>query len=133
MPTGSGRRNDHLIRRSRRTVQDRPSLAMCWVDVLDLSTRVSCCPAAWQQYWQQPDQSWADTSYRAPHATLFVAAHRVWHLGALVLVTTAGPSAGDATVHCPAQTPPPNPIAAVPGDGRVLSNLSSRVHQPCIL
>ena len=29
------------------------------------------------------------------------------------------------------QAPPPNPIAAGPGDGRVLSRPSSRVHEPC--
>jgi hypothetical protein len=31
----------------------------------------------------------------------------------------------------PAQTPPPDPTAAGPGDGRVLSRPSSRVHEPC--
>jgi hypothetical protein len=40
-------------------------------------------------------------------------------------------STGDVTAHCPAQTPPPNPIAAEPGDGRVRSRPSSRVHEPC--
>jgi len=30
-------------------------------------------------------------------------------------------------------TPPPNPTAAEPRDGRVLSRPSSRVHEPCIL
>ena len=57
-------------------------------------------------------------------------AHDVWHLRALVLVTTLGPSTGPATAPCPAQTPPPNPTAAEPGDGRVLSRPSSRVHEP---
>ena len=32
-----------------------------------------------------------------------------------------------------AQTPPPNPTAAGPGDGRVRSRPSSRVHEPCSL
>ena len=32
-----------------------------------------------------------------------------------------------------AQTPPPNPAAAGPGDGRVLSSPSWRVHEPCTL
>ena len=31
----------------------------------------------------------------------------------LVLVTNIGPSTGEGTAPCPAQTPPPNPIAAV--------------------
>ena len=57
-------------------------------------------------------------------------AHDAWHLRALVLVTTLGPSTGPATAPCPAQTPPPNPTAAGPGDGRVLSRPSSRVHEP---
>ena len=57
-------------------------------------------------------------------------AHDGWHLGALVLVTTSGPFPGAVTSPCPAQTPPPNPIAAEPGDGRVLSRPPSRVHEP---
>ena len=32
---------------------------------------------------------------------------------------------------CPTQTPPSNPIAAKPGDGRVPSRPSWRVHEPC--
>jgi len=58
-------------------------------------------------------------------------AHGGWHLSALVLVATSGPSPGEVTAPCPAQAPPPNPIAAEPGDGRVLSRPSSRVHEPC--
>src|SRR6185437_9906288 len=38
---------------------------------------------------------------------------------------------GSETAPCPARTPPPNPAAAGPGDGRVRSSLSSRVHEPC--
>ena len=57
-------------------------------------------------------------------------AHDARHLRALVLVTTLSPSTGPATAPCPAQTPPPNPTAAEPGDGRVLSRPSSRVHEP---
>ena len=53
------------------------------------------------------------------------------HLGALVLVITSGPSLGDVTASCPAQTLPPNPIAPEPGDGRVRSRPSSRVHELC--
>ena len=58
------------------------------------------------------------------------AAHNTGHRDALVLVTNIGPSTGKGTTPCPAQTPPPNPIAAEPGDGRVLSRPSSRVHEP---
>ena len=53
------------------------------------------------------------------------------HRGALALGTTIGPSTGDVTAPGPAQTPPPNPIAARTGDGRVQSRPSSRVHEPC--
>ena len=35
------------------------------------------------------------------------------------------------TAPCPAQAPPPDPTAAEPGDRRVRSRLSSRVHEPC--
>jgi hypothetical protein len=35
-----------------------------------------------------------------------------------------------ATAACPAQTPPPNPTAAGPGDGLVQSSSSLRVHEP---
>ena len=56
------------------------------------------------------------------------AAHDSGHRDALVLVTNIGPS--PARGPRPAQTPPPNPIAAEPGDGRVLSRPSSRVHEP---
>jgi hypothetical protein len=43
------RLREHLIRRSRRTVQDRPSRTVRWADIPELSTCVGCCPAAWQQ------------------------------------------------------------------------------------
>ncbi len=46
--------HDFLIRRSRHIGQDRPSLAIRWANIPELSTRVGRCPAAWQQYWQQP-------------------------------------------------------------------------------
>jgi hypothetical protein len=59
------------------------------------------------------------------------AAHDTGHRDALVLVTNIGPSTGEGTAPCPAQTPPPNPIAAEPGDGRVQSRPSWRVHKPC--
>ena len=58
-------------------------------------------------------------------------AHDTRRRDALVLVTNAGPFTGDGTTRCLAQTPPPNPIAAGPGDGRVLSRPSSRVHEQC--
>ncbi len=75
-------------------------------------------------------QARAYASPKPPHDASSPAAHDACHLGALVLVTTFGPSPGAATAPCPAQTPPPNPTAAGPGDGRVLSRPSSRVHKP---
>jgi len=45
--------HDLLIRRNRRIVQSRPLRFVRWVDIPQLSTRDQCCPAAWQQYWQQ--------------------------------------------------------------------------------
>ena len=57
--------------------------------------------------------------------------HGAWHRDALVLVTASGPSSGDVAAGCPTQTPPSNPIAAKPGDGRVPSRPSWRVHEPC--
>ena len=68
----------------------------------------------------------ADASAKPSHDASSTAAHDAWHLGALVLVTTSGPSPGAVTAPYPAQTPPPNPTAAGPGDGRVLSRPSSR-------
>src|SRR6185437_13089532 len=53
MPARSGRRNDHLIRRSRQVVQDRLSPVVGWADIPELSTCVGCCPAAWLQSWLQ--------------------------------------------------------------------------------
>ncbi len=46
----------------------------------------------------------------------------------LALVASNGPTQKRGLRPCPAQTPPPNPTAAVPGDGRVRSSPSSRVH-----
>ncbi len=57
-----------------------------------------------------------------------------YHLSALVLFTVPG-LAGClfrlATIRMDSPTPPPNPTAAEPRDGRVLSRPSSRVHEPC--
>ena len=72
----------------------------------------------------------AYASAKPSHDASSTAAHDTWHLRALVLVTTLRPSLGPATAPCPAQIPPPNPTAAEPGDGRVLSRPSSRVHEP---
>jgi len=44
---------DLQIRRSGHTVQDRPSWSVRWADIPGLSVRVSGCPVAWQQCWQQ--------------------------------------------------------------------------------
>ena len=53
------------------------------------------------------------------------------HLAALVLITTCELSSAHRAGLCPAQPPPPNPTAAGPGDGWVLSSSASRVHEPC--
>ncbi len=47
------------------------------------------------------------------------AAHEIRRRDALLLLTSIGPSTGEGTAPCPAQTPPSNPTAAGPGDGRV--------------
>jgi hypothetical protein len=54
------------------------------------------------------------------------------HLASPRLGTAApGPLPGQPAAPRPALPfPPPNPIAAAPGDGRVLSSPSSRVHEP---
>jgi hypothetical protein len=44
---------EHQIRRSGHIVQGRPPLAAGWADIPKSPIRVQCCPAAWQQYWQQ--------------------------------------------------------------------------------
>jgi hypothetical protein len=44
---------EHLIRRSRQVIQDRPSPVVCWADIPQLSVPVCRCPVPWQQYWQQ--------------------------------------------------------------------------------
>jgi hypothetical protein len=51
---------EHLIRRCRHIVQDRPSRAVHWADVPQLSVRVKCCLAAWQQFRQQSRRNGAD-------------------------------------------------------------------------
>jgi hypothetical protein len=63
--TGSGReprQEGHVgpldglltIRRLRQVVQDCLLQSVGWADIPQLSTRDKRCPAAWQQYWQQP-------------------------------------------------------------------------------
>jgi hypothetical protein len=98
---------EHLIRRSGHIVQDRPSPVVGWADIPELSTCVGCRPAAWLQSWLQSPRNGTDD-----------------------LRPSSGPSPGEAAPSCPVQTPPPNPIAAEPGDGRVRSRSSSRVHEP---
>jgi hypothetical protein len=44
---------DLLIRRSGQVVQDCPSWTVRWADIPGPSARISRCPAAWQQCWQQ--------------------------------------------------------------------------------
>ena len=76
-------------------------------------------------------RSWPD-SYRSRP----VRARCGYHLSVLVLFTVPG-LAGClfrlATIRMDSPTPPPNPTAAEPRDGRVLSRPSSRVHKPCAL
>ena len=62
---------EHLIRRSRHIVQDRPSLSVRWADIPELSARDRRCPAAWQQYWQQSRRNGSD-----PRPSAFQA----WHI-----------------------------------------------------
>ena len=64
-----------------------------------------------------------DASSTAPHDGL--------HLVALVLIITCELSSARRAGLCPAQAPPPNPTAAGPGDGWVLSSSALRVHKPC--
>jgi len=51
----------------------------------------------------------AYASPKALHDASFTAARDGWHLGALVLVTTSGPSLTRRAGFCPAQTPRPRP------------------------
>ena len=51
------------------------------------------------------------------------------HHHALVLVTTIGPLPSAVAAHCPAQAPPPNPIAAEPDGRRVLSGGGAADHE----
>jgi hypothetical protein len=156
---GGTRTPNLLIRRSGHIVQDRPLRSVCWADIPQLSARDASCPAAWQQCWQQSRRPGTDprlSAFQAGHipswrgsceryallpvavarrwsllllSPLLSAAQDGWHPGALVLVTTCGPSSAHRAGLCPAQTPPPNPAAAEPGDGRVRSRPSSRVHE----
>jgi len=56
-------------------------------------------------------------------------AHDAWPRGALH-GHHIRPAPARGPLPWPAQTPPPSPTAAEPGDGRVQSSPSSRVHQP---
>ena len=56
------------------------------------------------------------------------AAEDTGHRGALALVTGIGPSTGEGTAPCPAQTPPPIPAAAEPDGRRVLSRVGLADH-----
>jgi hypothetical protein len=55
--------------------------------------------------------------------------HDTGHRDAQVLVTDSGPSTGEWTAPCPAQTPPPNPTAAEPDGRRVLSRVGVADHE----
>ena len=52
--------HDLQIRRNRRIVQGCPLRSVRWVDIPQLSTGDRCCPAAWQQYWQQSRRNGLD-------------------------------------------------------------------------
>jgi hypothetical protein len=184
---GGTRTPNLLIRSSRHIVQHRPMRSVPWADIPELSTRDQCCPAAWQQYWQQSRRNGLRASrghasvvrrpssrlagaverpfvFQAGHvpqlarivqASCAVAGRRwlllllspllsngpapgshagiraardSWHLGALALITIARPSPGNRAVRCPAQAPPPNPIAAGPDGRRVLSRVGVADH-----
>ena len=121
---------EHLIRRSGQVVQDRPPPVMRWADVPYLSAPVSRCPVAWQQrqgYGVGRCKARAYASSKALHD----ASSTAGTLAALVLITTCGPSPTHRAWFVLLRPPPPNPTAADPGDGRVLSRPSSRVHEPC--
>jgi hypothetical protein len=59
-PVEHATRTDLQIRRNRRIVQNRPLRFVRWADIPQLSTRDRCCPAAWQQYWQQSRRNGLD-------------------------------------------------------------------------
>ena len=74
------------IRRSGRVVQDRPLRSVRWADIPQLSTQGGCCPAAWQQYWQQSRPNGLD-----PRPSVFQAGHipswdGSWECAALSLI-----------------------------------------------
>jgi hypothetical protein len=121
----------HPIRRSRHIVQDCPLRSVRWADIPQLSVRDRRCPAAWRRSWQRSRPS----AFQAGHipsscepcecyALWLVAADSGW---LLLLLSAAGPGPhlrglpGPVTAPCPAQAPPPNPIAAEPDGRRVLS------------
>jgi hypothetical protein len=62
--------HDLLLRRRGRIVQGRPLRSVRWADIPQLSTRGKCCPAAWQQYWQQSRRNGFD-----PRPSAFQAGH----------------------------------------------------------
>ena len=68
---GGNRTPNLLIRRSGRVVQNRPLRSARWADIPQLSARGGCCPAAWQQYWQQSRHSGTDPRPSANSPAIF--------------------------------------------------------------
>jgi hypothetical protein len=139
-----------LIRRLRHIVQDRPLRSVRWADIPQLSTPDRCCPAAWQQYWQQSRRNGLGPrpsafqpgylpSYRPScgcRALSPVADGSGWLL--LLpspLLSAVGPVPdlrglrSAMTAPGPAQAPPPNPSAADLDDRRVLSRGGAADHE----
>ena len=76
---GMRQHEEHLIRRSAQTVQDRPLLSVRRADIPQLSVRGWCYPPSWQQYWQQ---LWRNGTDARPSA--FQAGHFPNWVGVLV-------------------------------------------------
>ena len=75
--------------------------------------------------------SWKSAESGSRSSVWLPAGLGAWHVGALVAATTSVPAPVRRPRHCPAQTPPSNPIGAGLPGGRVQSRSASRdVHKP---
>jgi len=87
----------------------------------------SACPSAGEPVHRAvrewPQVPGVDRPIGHAAGTSSAVAHDGWLRGALVLVTISRPASGRLATPCPvlSQAPPPNPIAAEPDGGRVLS------------